>query len=83
MKITGAQILMKVLQEENIDIIFGYPGGVLIDIHEELAKTDITHVLVRHEQDPVQARQIPLQESPQHLWIPYLLLCLPARFHLI
>ncbi|MBW1848601.1 MAG: biosynthetic-type acetolactate synthase large subunit [Deltaproteobacteria bacterium] len=55
MKITGAQILMKVLQEENIDIIFGYPGGVLIDIHEELAKTDITHVLVRHEQGAVHA----------------------------
>jgi len=55
MKLTGAQILMKVLKEEKVDIIFGYPGGVLIDIHEELAKTDITHVLVRHEQGAVHA----------------------------
>jgi acetolactate synthase-1/2/3 large subunit len=55
MKLTGAQILMKVLQEEGVDIIFGYPGGVLIDIHDELAKTDITHVLVRHEQGAVHA----------------------------
>lgn len=55
MKLTGAQILMKVLQEEGVDTIFGYPGGVLIDIHDELAKTDITHVLVRHEQGAVHA----------------------------
>ena len=55
MKFTGAQILMKVLKEENVDTIFGYPGGALIDIHDELAKTDITHVLVRHEQGAVHA----------------------------
>jgi len=55
MKLTGAQILMKVLKEEGVDIIFGYPGGALIDIHDELAKTDITHVLVRHEQGAVHA----------------------------
>jgi len=55
MKLTGAQILMKVLQEESVDVIFGYPGGALIDIHDELVKTDITHVLVRHEQGAVHA----------------------------
>ena len=55
MKLSGAQILMRVLQEEGVDTIFGYPGGVVLDIYHELAKTDIRHVLVRHEQGAVHA----------------------------
>jgi len=53
MKLTGAQILMEVLKEEGVQSIFGYPGGAIIDIYDELAKTDIDHVLVRHEQAAV------------------------------
>jgi len=55
MKLTGAKILMKVLQEEGVDTIFGYPGGAVIDIYDELVKTDIQHILVRHEQGAVHA----------------------------
>ena len=55
MKLTGAQILMEVLKEEGVNSIFGYPGGAIIDIYYELAKTDIQHVLVRHEQAAVHA----------------------------
>jgi acetolactate synthase-1/2/3 large subunit len=55
MKMTGAQILMKVLKEEGVDTIFGFPGGAVIDIYDEMAKTDIRHVLVRHEQGAVHA----------------------------
>jgi len=55
MKLTGAKILMNVLQEEGVDTIFGYPGGAVIDIYDELVKTDITHILVRHEQGAVHA----------------------------
>ncbi|MDM8525746.1 biosynthetic-type acetolactate synthase large subunit [Desulfococcaceae bacterium HSG8] len=55
MELTGAQILMKVLKDEGVDTIFGYPGGAVIDIYDELAKTDIRHVLVRHEQGAVHA----------------------------
>ena len=55
MKLTGSQILMKVLQDEGVETIFGYPGGVLIDIYDELAKADIRHILVRHEQGAVHA----------------------------
>jgi acetolactate synthase-1/2/3 large subunit len=55
MKLTGAQILMKVLKEEGVDTIFGFPGGAVIDIYDELAKTDIQHILVRHEQGAVHA----------------------------
>jgi len=55
MKLTGAQILMEILKEEGVDTIFGYPGGAVIDIYDEMAKTDIRHVLVRHEQGAVHA----------------------------
>jgi len=55
MKLTGAQILMEVLKEEGVDPIFGYPGGAVIDIYDALAKTDIRHILVRHEQGAVHA----------------------------
>ncbi len=55
MKLTGAQIMMKVLKEEGVDTIFGYPGGVVIDIYDELDKTDIQHVLVRQEACAVHA----------------------------
>ena len=55
MKLTGAQILMKVLKEEGVDTIFGYPGGAVLDIYDELVRTDIRHILVRHEQGAVHA----------------------------
>ncbi|MGD8740628.1 MAG: biosynthetic-type acetolactate synthase large subunit [Desulfobacterales bacterium] len=55
MELTGAQIMMKVLKEEGVDTIFGFPGGVVIDLFDELAKTDIRRILVRHEQGAVHA----------------------------
>ncbi|MDD5757920.1 MAG: biosynthetic-type acetolactate synthase large subunit [Desulfobulbaceae bacterium] len=56
MQITGCQALMKCLKEQNVDCIFGYPGGAIIDIYDELLRTpEITHVLVRHEQAAVHA----------------------------
>ena len=55
MELTGAQIMMEVLKEERVETIFGFPGGVVIDIFDELAKTDIRRVLVRHEQGAVHA----------------------------
>ncbi len=55
MKLTGAQILMKMLKEEGVDTIFGYPGGAVIDIYDELSRTDFRHILVRHEQGAAHA----------------------------
>ena len=55
MKLKGSEILMKVLKEEGVDTIFGYPGGAVLDIYDELVKTDIRHILVRHEQAAVHA----------------------------
>jgi acetolactate synthase I/II/III large subunit len=54
-KLTGAQILMEVLKEEGVKHIFGLTGGVVIDIFDELAKTDIQHIMVRHEQGAAHA----------------------------
>jgi len=56
MKITGAQALMKCLKEQSVEVIFGFPGGAVIDIYDELLRNeDLTHVLVRHEQAAVHA----------------------------
>lgn len=56
MKLTGAQILIKMIKAERIDTIFGYPGGAVIDIYDALAKqNDLRHILVRHEQGAVHA----------------------------
>lgn len=54
-KLTGAQILLTMLKEEGVDTIFGYPGGVVLDIYDELSRTDLNHILVRHEQGAVHA----------------------------
>ncbi|MBW2631402.1 MAG: hypothetical protein JRC90_06515, partial [Deltaproteobacteria bacterium] len=50
MKFTGSRILMETLVEEGVDTIFGYPGGAVLDIYDEIYKTRIKHILVRHEQ---------------------------------
>ncbi|RLC03400.1 MAG: biosynthetic-type acetolactate synthase large subunit [Deltaproteobacteria bacterium] len=55
MELTGAQILIKVFEEEKVDTIFGFPGGMVIDIYDKLEDTSIKHILVRHEQGAVHA----------------------------
>jgi acetolactate synthase-1/2/3 large subunit len=55
MKMTGAQILLTMLKKEGVDTIFGFPGGVVLDIYDEIFKSDIRHILVRHEQGAVHA----------------------------
>ncbi len=55
MELTGAQILIKVFEEEKVDTIFGFPGGMVIDIYDTLEDTRIKHILVRHEQGAVHA----------------------------
>jgi acetolactate synthase-1/2/3 large subunit len=55
MKLKGTQILMKELKDENVDTVFGFPGGAVLDIYDELINTDIRHILVRHEQAAVHA----------------------------
>ena len=56
MELTGAQILLESLKKEGVDVLFGYPGGAVIDIYDELPRhPELKHVLVRHEQGAVHA----------------------------
>ena len=56
MQLTGAEIVIRCLQEEGVAYVFGYPGGAVLNIYDELFKQDkVKHVLVRHEQGAVHA----------------------------
>jgi len=56
MQLTGAEIVIRCLHEENVKFLFGYPGGAVLNIYDEIFKQDkFKHVLVRHEQAAVHA----------------------------
>jgi acetolactate synthase-1/2/3 large subunit len=56
MELTGAEIVVRCLQEEGVEHLFGYPGGSVLYIYDEIYKQDrIEHILVRHEQAAVHA----------------------------
>lgn len=50
MKLRGAQIFFECLKKEGVEVIFGFPGGAVLDLYHEMPKHDIRHILVRHEQ---------------------------------
>ena len=50
MKMNGGQALMKALENEGVDILFGLPGGAILPVYDPLIDSSIRHVLVRHEQ---------------------------------
>ncbi len=55
-ELTGAEIVVRCLAEEGVDYLFGYPGGAVLNIYDEIFKQDkFKHVLVRHEQAAVHA----------------------------
>ncbi len=57
-KMTGAEIVVKALRDQGVEVIFGYPGGAVLPIYDEIFKqNDITHVLVRHEQGAAHAAE--------------------------
>jgi len=49
----GANVLLNALHQEGVDVIFGYPGGVLLPLYDALLDSPIRHVLARHEQGVV------------------------------
>ncbi len=56
--LTGAQIVIKALVDQGVDVVFGYPGGAVLPIYDELFKQNrLRHVLVRHEQGAVHAAE--------------------------
>ena len=58
-KISGAEAVIKSLLEEGVDLIYGYPGGAIMPIYDELYKyqNKLNHVLTRHEQGATHAAQ--------------------------
>ena len=57
-KMPGAELLLTVLEEQGVEVIFGYPGGAVLPIYDALFKNNkIQHILVRHEQAAVHAAE--------------------------
>lgn len=52
MQLTGAQVVIECLKEQGVDTVFGYPGGTILNVYDELYKhsDEITHILTSHEQ---------------------------------
>ena len=54
----GAELLLKALEDEGVEVVFGYPGGAVLPIYDALFKNNkIKHILVRHEQAAVHAAE--------------------------
>ncbi|MCS6877598.1 MAG: acetolactate synthase 3 large subunit [Geminicoccaceae bacterium] len=57
-QLTGAQVIVKALQDQGVELIFGYPGGAVLPLYDVLFQQDkIRHILVRHEQAAVHAAE--------------------------
>ncbi|WDF04129.1 biosynthetic-type acetolactate synthase large subunit [Shouchella hunanensis] len=54
---TGAEILLRSLVKEQVDVIFGYPGGAILPTYDEIYKLGINHILARHEQGAIHAAE--------------------------
>ncbi len=55
MRLTGAEMVIEALKRENVEIIFGIPGGAMIPVYDALYKSDLKHILTRHEQGAAHA----------------------------
>ena len=57
-QMTGAKMVVQALKDQGVDVVFGYPGGAVLPIYDEIfQQNDIKHVLVRHEQGAVHAAE--------------------------
>ncbi len=57
-QMTGAQMVIQALKDQGVDTVFGYPGGAVLPIYDELfQQADIHHILVRHEQAATHAAE--------------------------
>ncbi|GAF16036.1 LOW QUALITY PROTEIN: acetolactate synthase large subunit [Bacillus sp. JCM 19046] len=54
---TGSEVLLKALAKEEVDVIFGYPGGAILPTYDEIYKLGINHILARHEQGAIHAAE--------------------------
>lgn len=54
---TGAQLLVDALEKQEVEMIFGYPGGAVLPLYDAFYDSDIPHILTRHEQGAVHAKR--------------------------
>ena len=54
-KMTGARVLLECLKRQEVEYIFGYPGAVILAVHDQLDEFGIKYVLTRHEQGAIHA----------------------------
>ena len=55
MQMNGAQAILESLKKENVDLVFGYPGGAVLDLYDAVYQARFPHILTRHEQGAVHA----------------------------
>ena len=55
MLMNGAQAILESLRREEVDIVFGYPGGAVLDLYDAVYQAKFPHILTRHEQGAVHA----------------------------
>ena len=55
MKMTGARILLECLKRQGVEYVFGYPGAVILTVHDQMDQLGIKYVLTRHEQGAIHA----------------------------
>lgn len=67
MQLTGSQVIIECLKEQGVDTVFGYPGGAILNVYDELYKhPEIKHVLTSHEQEQAM-RPTAMREAPERL----------------
>lgn len=55
--VSGSELLLQALEKENVEVIFGYPGGAVLPIYDKIYDSKILHVLPRHEQGGIHAAE--------------------------
>jgi acetolactate synthase-1/2/3 large subunit len=66
---TGADLLVKALIDEEVEVVFGYPGGAVLPIYDSLFKQNrLRHILVRHEQAAVHAAEGYARSTGRSAW---------------
>ena len=68
---SGAEIVFKCLEDQNVSHIFGYPGGAVLPIYDELKNfNSIKHILVRHEQGAGMQQKVmqDLRVNQEYYW---------------
>ena len=57
LKVSGADLLLRALEKEKVEVIFGYPGGAVLPIYDKIYDSKIRHILPRHEQGGIHAAE--------------------------